>query len=167
MIRLQLSGLWPASNTGNQIAVTVRPTSVADAKSYLMSSFHERHHPLNRLVDDAAKAFLFSYTSLAAHRRFLTDAVHEVVLLSLLAQNSRVQVKSLIGRIEDTVLHLFPELRNEKDALRPYGFVDSVHPTPSSFRHDFIEPLFFSRIHSVLFALYNLNVQVLHFCRLC
>ena len=74
----QLSQLWASPSQGNQIAASVRPTSVADSKAYLMSSFYERNHPLNRLMDDVVKAFIFSYTSLAANQRFLTDAVQEV-----------------------------------------------------------------------------------------
>ena len=78
IVHFQIDLLLATSQSGNQVQARVRPTNIADMKAYLMSSFHERAHPLNRLVDDLVKAFTFSYSSLAANRFFLTDAVNEV-----------------------------------------------------------------------------------------
>ena len=70
------------------------------------------------------------------------------------------QAKSILRRLDDAVTALFPELRGHKDFARAYGFIDAQHPTPSTFRLDFIEPLFFSRTTSTLTVLYRLNTAV-------
>ena len=77
-----------------------------------------------------------------AHHRLLTDAV--------------LEVHALLAHLEETVASIFPELRDDQDTSTPYGFLATT-PTPSSFRFQFLEPLLFSRIYSVLQTLYRLN----------
>ena len=65
----------------------------------------------------------------------------------------------MVQRIDDVVLGVFPELNNDKDVTHGYGYIDATHPTPSKFRFDYIEPLVFTHISTVLHTLYQLATQ--------
>ena len=69
------------------------------------------------------------------------------------------QARSLLKRINDVMAALSPGIKEDRSTGMPYGYHGHT-PSPSSFAADVLEPLFFSRVFTVLMTLYRLNTQV-------
>ena len=72
----------------------------------------------------------------------------------------KLQARSILIRLDEILVFVFPDLRNDQDPDVPFGFL-----APSKFRTESLEPILFSSIYSILFTLYKLNIEVsLCFC---